>query len=64
MTRVDLRRFMLAALIGAGTLGAECAHAPPATGPKGPNAQPDPDYPEVNCNVNNTLDCRPGSGRG
>jgi len=36
------------------------AHAPPATGRyRGPFAGPDPDYPEINCDMNSTIDCRP-----
>lgn len=39
-----------------------CAHAPPVTGNRAPGAGTDPDNPEVNCNVNNTIDCRPAPG--
>lgn len=38
---------------------AGCGHAPPVTGNRAPGAGPDPDYPEINCAVNNTVDCRP-----
>ncbi len=36
-----------------------CAHAPPVTGNHARDAPPDPDNPEQNCSVNNTIDCRP-----
>jgi hypothetical protein len=39
-----------------------CAHAPPATGDRNPDAGIDPDNPEINCRVNNTADCRPAAG--
>jgi len=39
------------------------AHAPPATGrDKGPFAPIDPEYPEVNCELYHTIDCRPATG--
>jgi hypothetical protein len=34
-----------------------CAHAPPVRPADGHR---DPEYPEVNCDVNDTVDCRPG----
>ncbi len=42
-----------------------CTHgakAPPI-GNRDPDAQPDPDYPEVNCKLYTTVDCRTGGGR-
>ncbi len=51
------------AWLGAVALAAAfaCAHAPPATGNHAPDAAIDPDYPEQNCAVNNTIDCMPAS---
>jgi hypothetical protein len=36
-----------------------CGHAQPATGDRRPDAPVDLDYPEQNCGVNFTVDCRP-----
>ncbi len=51
----------LAVLLAAAAIAsaAGCAHAPPVSGNRDPNAPIDPDYPEQNCSVNNTTDCRP-----
>lgn len=54
-------RLLAVLLIMLSWTGWACAHAPPATGTRGLAAGPDPDYPEINCAVNNTVDCRPGS---
>ncbi len=51
-----LVRWILAATLLAGA----CAHAPPVTGSRDPSAPLDPDYPDVNCSLYNTVDCRPG----
>jgi hypothetical protein len=47
-------------------LAAGCGHAQPATGPnRDPSVPVDPAYPEQNCQVNFTVDCRPaGDGGG
>ncbi len=47
-------------LVAIACLGAACAHAPPVTGNHDPDAPIDPDNPEQNCHINNTVDCRPG----
>lgn len=54
-------RFTWAALLLLVLALSGCAHAPPATGNRAPNAPIDPDYPDINCSVNNTTDCRPGA---
>lgn len=57
-------RFLTAMLLGAMlavAASASCAHAPPATGDHRPNAPLDPDNPEQNCSLNNTVDCRPSA---
>ncbi len=48
-------------LIMVGTIATACAHAQPATGNHDPNAPVDPDHPEQNCSVNNTVDCNPAA---
>jgi hypothetical protein len=53
------RVFLLLAVLALPSLGANCAHAEPATGNRNPDAPLDPDYPEQNCKVNNSPDCRP-----
>lgn len=63
MTTARIRTLTLPALVAC-ALAVGCAHAPPATGSRGPNARPDPDYPEMNCDLNNTVDCRPGGAKG
>jgi hypothetical protein len=52
---------VLALLRAWALLALTCAHAQPASGNRDPDAGMDPDYPEQNCRVNNTADCRPGS---
>ena len=60
-TRRTVRRWLLlGAVVAAAFSGAGCAHAPPATGDRAPGAF-DPDNPEMNCSLNNTVDCRPAS---
>lgn len=54
-----LLMWLVMALLAVTSVGASCAHARPATGNHDPNAPLDPDYPEQNCNVNNTSDCMP-----
>ncbi len=39
-----------------------CAHAPPVTGDRAADAAPNIEYPEANCGVNNSVDCRPVGG--
>jgi hypothetical protein len=56
-----LSRKVLRLALAAGLLATACAHAPPVTGSRDPQAAIDPDYPEINCNVNNTADCRPSA---
>ncbi len=58
--RARLRK-LLRLGVAAGLLVTACAHAPPATGNRDPQAQIDPDNPEINCQVNNTVDCRPAA---
>jgi hypothetical protein len=59
MRRVRGMRLLL--LMAALAVGAACAHAPPATGNRDPNAPLDVDNPEQNCNLSNTVDCRPSA---
>jgi hypothetical protein len=54
MKATEARRPLLLALALAGLAG--CAHAPPV---RPANGHQDPDYPEINCDLNNTVDCRP-----
>ncbi len=50
---------LLITLVG---LVAACAHAPPATGNRAPGATVDPNNPDVNCQLYNTVDCRISAG--
>ncbi len=45
-------------LVGVGLLASTCAHAPPATGNRDPDAPLDAEYPEINCKLYTTVDCR------
>ncbi len=56
-------KLLLACVVAVASLGARCAHAPPATGNHDPDAPIDPDYPEINCHINPTVDCRPTQTR-
>ncbi len=49
-------RLLAVAIALAGVVLA-CAHAPPVVGPR--DGRIDPDNPEANCAINNTVDCRP-----
>ncbi len=61
-TRTGIRfGLLMALLVALASAGWSCAHAPPVTGNRAPGAGPDPDYPEINCAVNNTVDCRPAA---
>lgn len=64
------RTFAIAAAVVLGTVAA-CAHAPTTGGQESSTSQAtsgsypypfDPDNPEVNCAINNTVDCRPAGG--
>jgi hypothetical protein len=58
-------RSLVAALLSVISLAAGCGHAQPATGPnRDPSVPVDPNYPEQNCQVNPTIDCRPAPGIG
>lgn len=57
----SLLRKVLRIVATVGVLASTCAHAPPVTGNRDPNAPIDPDNPEQNCQLNNTVDCRPAS---
>lgn len=54
-------RSLVLMLIPLASMAAACGHAPPVTGNRAPGAGPDPNYPEINCGVSNTVDCRPAS---
>jgi hypothetical protein len=55
----------LGTLLGAISLAVACAHAQPAAGPnRHPDVPIDPNYPEQNCQLNFTIDCRPDQGLG
>jgi hypothetical protein len=56
-TAHDARRRWRALLVALALLGCAHAQAPPVRPADGHR---DPDYPEVNCDVNDTVDCRPG----
>lgn len=56
-------RSQVAALLCLLSVATACGHAQPAVGPnKDPSVPIDPNYPEQNCQVNPTIDCRPGAG--
>ncbi len=57
------RRRLARWLVAAGLLATTCAHAPPATGNRDPDAPIDPEYPEINCHMYTTPDCREPAGR-
>ena len=52
---------LLGLMLVLASTGLSCVHAPPAIGSRVVGAGPDADQPEMNCDVNNTVDCRPGS---
>ena len=54
-------RPLVVATLAALTMALACGHAPPVTGNRAPDAPIDPDYPEQNCAINNTVDCMPSS---
>ncbi len=56
-----LVRNFIRAVLAVGLLATTCAHAPPATGNRDPDAQIDPEYPDINCKLYTTVDCRPGA---
>ncbi len=64
MRLIDRRALMAA--IAVTFLQLACnAHAMPATGrDRGPFAGPHPEYPEINCDLYSTIDCRPPVGQG
>lgn len=52
---------MIAAAAAAVSLVLGCAHAPPVTGDHARGAPTDASYPEQNCGIYNTVDCRPSA---